>query len=78
MLVPLPCQHQYCPSCLKQLTKITRIKKNAAPLTEMLEGEEPLKCPKCLIVHIVGPEEHKMYEEIIKVEELKKEEIQRP
>ena len=44
----------------------------------MLEGEEPLKCPKCLIVHIVGPEEHKMYEEIIKVEELKKEEIQRP
>lgn len=59
MMVTLPCQHQYCAACLKILPKITKVKKNSLPLTEMLENEDALKCPKCATVHIVGEEEYK-------------------
>jgi hypothetical protein len=50
---------------------VTKIKKGLTFFNELGEGEEPLKCPKCNIVHIVGNLDRKMYETVMGVEELK-------
>ena len=70
-LVSLPCQHSFCASCCLQIVKVSKIKKGLTVFTELQEGEEPLKCPKCAIVHIVTPLDKKMYEDVLGIEELK-------
>ncbi len=70
-LVSLPCQHSFCASCCLSIVKVTKIKKGLTFFNELSEGEEPLKCPKCNIVHVVGKIDKKMYETVMGVEELK-------
>ena len=36
-----------------------------------MPDEEPLKCPKCNLVHLVTGEEQKIYEEVIGVDAIK-------
>jgi hypothetical protein len=35
------------------------------------EGEEPLKCPKCAVVHVITSTDKKMYADVLGVEEIK-------
>ena len=50
------------------LVKLTKIKKGLAHLHGQSKEEgEPLKCPKCAIVHMVTDEDKKMYEDVLGV-----------
>lgn len=48
------------------MVKLTKIKKGIAKLHGAQDGE-PLKCPKCTIVHMVTDQDKKIYEEVIGV-----------
>ena len=59
-MVSLPCQHSFCAQCSLNLIKITKIKKglkNAFNVNIGDDDEEPLKCPKCDILHLISKEE---------------------
>ena len=73
MLCLLPCQHGFCHDCSKTLVKVTTVKKSNVPLVEAQEGEQSLKCPKCLVVHLVGEMESQNWQEVAECEKLKKE-----
>ena len=74
-LVALPCEHSYCAHCCQSLVKVTKIKKGLVVFNDveldMMLNEEPLKCPKCNLVHLVGPEEIQKYEEVAGVDAIK-------
>jgi len=36
-----------------------------------LSNEEPLKCPRCSVVHLVAEADKKMYEDVIEVDDAK-------
>ena len=74
-LVSLPCSHSYCAMCCEVLIKVTKIKKglvifNDANL-ENLPDEEPLKCPKCNLLHMITEKEKAVFAEVIGVEAIK-------
>ena len=53
--------------CCKHIQSYhTKIKKGIAKLHGAQDGE-PLKCPKCTIVHMVTDQDKKIYEEVIGV-----------
>ena len=74
-LVPLPCNHSFCAHCCKSLIAVTKIKKGLVvfndPDQENVPDEEPLKCPKCNLVHLVNETHISVYEEVIGVEAIK-------
>ena len=74
-LVSLPCGHSYCAMCCEVLIKVTKIKKglvifNDANL-EKLPDEEPLKCPKCNLLHMITEKEKAVFAEVVGVEAIK-------
>lgn len=70
-MVTLPCQHQFCAECCLSVIKVTQLKKGLTLFDELNDNEEPLKCPKCGVVHIIGPVDKKMYAEVQGVEEVR-------
>ena len=58
-------------NCCISIIKVTKIKKGLTFFNELGEEEDPLKCPKCKIVHVVGKLDKKMYDTVLGVEELK-------
>lgn len=59
MLSVLPCQHAFCAPCSKVLVQVTKIKNTNALTETPKDDEEALKCPKCMVVHLVGEEHRK-------------------
>ena len=74
-LVALPCAHSYCAKCCLSLVKVTRIKKGLFVFnendTQNSSEQQPLKCPKCNIVHLVTEADLLKYEEVMGVDEIK-------
>jgi len=50
---------------------VTKIKKGLTFFNELAEDEDPLKCPKCKIVHVIGKFDKSMYETVMGVDELR-------
>ena len=74
-LVALPCAHSYCAHCCQNLIKVTKIKKGLVVFNDtdqdLIPNEEPLKCPKCNLVHLVGPSDTQTYEEVAGIDAIK-------
>ena len=76
--MPLPCAHSYCAYCCQTLIKVTKIKKGLVVFNDAgrededaIPTEEPLKCPKCNLVHLVGPSDTQKFEEVVGVDVIK-------
>jgi hypothetical protein len=54
-----------------QIVKVSKIKKGLTFVNELKESEEPLKCPKCAIVHIISAVDKKMYVDVLGVQDVK-------
>ena len=74
-LVSLPCSHSFCASCCQSLIKVTKIKKGLVMFNEVeadnMAVEEPLKCPKCNIVHLIDEKLLAEFEEVVGVDAIK-------
>ena len=53
------------------IIKVTKIKKGLTFFNELGDEDDPLKCPKCKIVHVVGKFDKAMYNTVMGVEELR-------
>lgn len=71
-LAELPCKHSFCGTCCKKLVRVTKIYKAHGSIKESeQEGVEPLKCPHCNFVNMIGPEQRSSFDETLMCEEIR-------
>ena len=80
-MIALRCAHSYCAQCCLNLIKVTKIKKGLVMFNDsdpsQMPLEEPLKCPKCNLVHLVSEEDTKKYEYVLGVEAIRERMLKR-
>lgn len=70
-LVELPCKHAFCAKCCLSLIKVTKIQKGLGLITNVEDDCQPVKCPKCNLVHMCDEDKLKTYAKVLESEAIR-------